>query len=199
MARKHIVACIPFARETVYIQFFISWSEMFAYARGKYDLSMVSIYGPYIDANRDALVRAALRMEADYILFLDDDQTYPKNTPEILLNHDKAMVGGVTPRKETGTPMVWNYDGDVEIWDSLSGKSGLTKVDGMGMGGVLIRADVFNKLEHPFFKRHSDPTYRGCGEDIAFYLKCKEAGIDMWADIDLRYGHLVVGEKTFAG
>jgi len=196
---KHIVACVPFARETVYVQFFLSWARMFSYARGRYDMSLVTIYGPYIDANRDALVQAAERMDADYILFLDDDQTYPPDTPEILMNHDKDVVGGVTPRKETGTPMVWDHDGEVKIWDSLSGKSGLTKIDGMGMGGVLIKVNVFDKLEHPYFKRHENPTYRGCGEDIAFYLKCKKAGVDVFVDIDLQFGHLVVGEKTFAG
>jgi len=196
---RHIVACIPFARETVYVQFFISWSKMFAFSRGKYDLSMASIYGPYIDANRDALIQEALKMDADYVLFLDDDQTYPYNTVDILLNYDKDIVGGITPRKETGTPMIWDYDGQVKIWDSLKGKKGLTKIDGMGMGGVLINSKVFDKLEYPYFKRHTDATYQGCGEDISFYLKCKQAGIEVWADIDLQYGHLGVGEKTFAG
>lgn len=191
---KHITVCIPFARDFIYNEFMISWTRMFIYAQGRYLLALVTINGPYIDANRDALVQEALKMNTDYVLFLDDDQTYPKETPEILMGYDKDIVGGITPRKETATPMIWDYNDRVEIWNSLGGRKGLVKVDGMGMGGVLIKADVFPKLQYPYFKRDSGQTYNGCGEDIAFYLQCKDAGVEVWADTDLRYGHMAMRE-----
>jgi hypothetical protein len=185
----------------------MSWIQMFAYAKGKYDFSPITIHGPYIDTNRDTLISQAFRLEPDYILFLDDDQTYPPDTPEILMKHIDMgveqhganyhvdIVGGVTPRKVTHTPMLWDYeDGEVKFWDSLNGQTGLTKVAGMGMGGVMLRPWVFQRLESPYFKIHDKPTYRLHGEDMAFYLKCGEVGIDIWADLDLQYGHMVMNE-----
>ena len=192
--KKHIVVAVPFAREFIYCPFFLTWSAMLMYSKDKYDLSLVTTHGPYIDSNRDELILQAYLMEPDYILFLDDDQTYPSNTPEILMAHDKMVVGGVTPRKESGTPMLWDYKDTVKFWSSLDGKTGLAKVTGMGMAGVLINAKVFYKLEYPYFKMHSKPTYQEMGEDITFYLKCRDAGIDVWADLDLQYGHLTMAE-----
>ena len=177
---------------------------MLYYSKNKYNLSLLVTYGPYIDMNRECLVESAKEMEPDYILFLDDDQTYPKDTPEILLNHNKQVVGGVTPIKLTGQPMLWDYveNGEIKLWLDFNGNSGLTKVDGMGMGGVMIDYSVFDKLEPPYFKIQdikkagSDTSYRG--EDITFYKKCMDAGIDVWADLDLRFGHLSIREIRLA-
>ena len=193
----HITACIPFAREFVYCQFFISWAKMFAYSYGRYTMALSTCHGPYIDNNRDLLIREAKIMNTDYVLFLDDDQTYPEDTPERLLAHNKMVVGGVTPRKETCTPMVWDYiDDKITFWSSLREKTGLTKVNGMGMGGVLISMDVFKQIEYPYFKIHSSPTYQKHGEDMTFYFKCRDAGIDVWCDTDLQYGHMSMRELT---
>ena len=201
MALKHIVVCIPFAREFVYTTFLMSWTKMMVHAKGLYDLSPVTIHGPYIDANRDTLIENALQMEPDYILFLDDDQTYPDHTPQTLVNwvnSGKMVVGGVTPRKETHTPMIWDFDngsiGGVKFWKSLNNEAGLVKVGGLGLGGVMIHPDVFKKIEYPFFKIKSLPTYQRHGEDMTFYQKCKDAEIDVWADLDLQYGHMVMNE-----
>ncbi len=197
---KHIVVCIPFAREFVYTQFFISWSAMMNYAKNKYDLSLLVIFGPYIDTNRDLLISNTTELNPDYILFLDDDQTYPDYTPQTLMNwvdSGKMVVGGVTSRKQTRTPMIWDYNdgsvGGVKFWDSLNGEAGLVKVSGLGLGGVMIHPDVFKRIEYPFFKINT-PTYQRHGEDMTFYGKCKDAGIDVWADLDLQYGHMVMKE-----
>jgi len=196
---KHIVACVPFARDFIYRDFFKSWTQMLFYAKGRYDLSVVTSYGPYIDVNRDCMVIDAMQMEPDKILFLDDDQTYPPETPEILLNHDKMIVGGVTPIKDNARPMLWNWTDEsfttIDIWPSLNGKSGLTMVDGLGMGGVMVDPKVFDMLDAPYFKIDRDPNkYKDHGEDISFYKKCKQASIEVWVDLDLQYGHLFMQE-----
>lgn len=196
---KHIVACIPFARDYIYRKFFSSWTNMLFYAKGKYDLSLVTAYGPYIEVNRDSLTLQALRMQPDKLLFLDDDQTYPPNTPEILMNHDKLVVGGVTPMKDDAKPMLWDWGADdfskIDLWDSLDGKSGLTKVSGLGMGGVMVDPKVFTRLKPPYFQIDRDiERYKDHGEDISFYKKCVKDGIDIWVDLDLQYGHLFIQE-----
>jgi hypothetical protein len=139
-------------------------------------------------------------MDADKILFLDDDQIYPHDTPEILMNHDRMIVGVVTPIKDDASPMLWEWgDGDhrtINLWGAVRGDSGLTKVDGMGLGGVMLDPEVFNRIGNPpYFKIDRDPTrYKAHGEDISFYAKCRDAGIDVIADLDLQFGHLLMQE-----
>lgn len=193
---KKIIACIPFARDTIFRHFFFSWSAMLYYARGRYDLGVTMIYGPYIDANRDFLISTAMKENPDYYLFLDDDQVYPENTPEILMNHIDSgveIVGGVTPKKEDAKPMLWDWDGKkINLWNDLRGHDGLIKVDGMGLGGVMIAPSVFDKLEPPYFKIDATSRrYRNHGEDISFYIKCKENGIGAYCDTRLQYGHVM--------
>ena len=196
---KHIVACVPFARDFIYRKFFSSWTNMLFYAKGKYDLSLTTSYGPYIDVNRDSLVLQALQMEPDKILFLDDDQTYPPDTPEILLNYDKPIIGGVTPKKDDAKPMLWDWaDGGydkIHLWDHLNGRTGIVQVSGLGMGGVMIDPIVFRTIKPPYFKIDRDPkSYKDHGEDISFYKKCNEAGFEVLVDLDLQYGHLFMQE-----
>ena len=194
---KHIVACVPFARDYVYRKFFMSWTSMLYHSIGKYKLSLSIAYGPYIEVNRDTLIMQAMSLKPDKILFLDDDQTYPADIPEILMNHDKLIVGGVTPTKGTASPMLWDWSEEklvgIKLWDSLNGQKGLTTVDGMGMGGVMIDPEVFGRIKPPYFKIERNANrYKSHGEDISFYKKCKRAGIDVWVDLDLQYGHLFI-------
>lgn len=199
MGMKHIVACVPFARDFVYRQFFMSWTGMLFYAKEKYDLSLVVTLGPYIGMNRDILIEQAAKKEPDGILFLDDDQTYPANTPEILMNlldENHLIVGGITPIKDSCQPMIWIHDPNdvtkIYIWESLYGQKGMVKVSGMGMGGVMIHPSVFEKIEKPYFSMENKSGKQG--EDVSFYLKCEKANIDVWANLDLQYGHLWVNE-----
>jgi len=172
---------------------------MLYYAKGRYDLSLVTAYGPYIEVNRDSLVLQALHMQPDKLLFLDDDQTYQPDTPEILLNHDKLIVGGVTPKKDDAKPMLWDWEDDdfakINLWDNLNGRHGMVKVSGLGMGGVMIDPKVFDKLTPPYFQiDRTQNKYTDHGEDIAFYKRCIQHGIDVLVDLDLQYGHLFMQE-----
>ena len=175
---------------------------MLYYSMGKYTLAFIAVQCPYIDIARDILVKQALDKKSDYIMFLDDDQTYPPNTPEILMKHiddGKLIVGGVTPIRCSGKPMIWDYKEElgkpVAMWDTAEGMTDVKKASGMGMGGVMIDLSVFQTLSPPYFKISGDSReYMRYGEDIIFYLKCKDVGIDVWCDTNLRYGHLDIRE-----
>jgi hypothetical protein len=63
------------------------------------------------------------------------------------------------------------------------------------MGGVMVDPKVFEMIPAPYFKIDRDMTkYKDHGEDISFYKKCKEAGIDINVDADLQFGHLFMQE-----
>lgn len=200
---KRIVACMPLSWDFVPALFLHSWNKIMYYAQGKYDLRLISTSSCYMDKMRDDLIPAAQRHKPDYMLWIDADQTYPENTPEILMKHidsGKSIVGGLTPQNMTGGANVYDivHSKGILMRKDIEPEQGLIKIDAMGMGGVMTHPDVFEKLELPCFTmRWDDRIARYPGEDVQFYANCKKAGIDVWCDTDLVYGHLVTRAITF--
>lgn len=199
---KEVVCLVPLSWDFVPACFFDSWTQMTEYAHDRYNLRMVAIRSPYLDSLRDLLVEKALTGKPDYILWLDADQRYPKDTPEILMKHvddGKLVVGGVTPHRSTGQPMIYDWlpeireDGKMFQYRSKNNHlTGIQQIGGMGMGGVMVRPKVYRELlDKPFFQMSYDAKRgRTAGEDVIFYKRCYDADIDVWCDYDLFYKHL---------
>lgn len=194
---KRIVACVPLSWSFIPALFFHSWNQMHYYSHNKYDLRIISSSSCYMDTMRDNLVIAAMRHKPDYILWIDADQLYPEQTPEILMKHvdsGKSIVGGLTPHNMQGGVNVYDFVHNKGIISrrSVAPGGGLIKVEAMGMGGVMMKPDVFEKLDLPCFTMRWDSQLaRYPGEDVQFYANCKRAGIDVWCDTDLVFGHIV--------
>jgi hypothetical protein len=170
---------------------------MMYYAQGKYELILITTSSCYMDTMRNNLVVGAQKHKPDYILWIDADQLYPESTPEVLMKHidsGKSVVGGLTPN---------DMKGGVNVWDIIHSKGiisprkvvpdrGLIKVDAMGMGGVMMKPEILEKLDLPCFTMRWDSQIaRYPGEDIQFYANCKKHGIDVWCDTSLVFGHIV--------
>ena len=201
---KKIFVCIPLNWDVVPSFFFHSCCLMQRYAIGKYDFNILTSKTAYLDIMRYQLVTMALSHDPDYILWLDADQIYPKDTPEILMKHidsGKMVAGGVTPHRGSGIPLVYDIQDNSECRYSkdVRPESGIHKVDGMGFGGVMMNPEVFKKVGADCFQMYWDKeTNNKIGEDVVFYKQCKEKGIDVWCDTDLLFDHLVVGGIGFA-
>lgn len=201
---KKILACIPLSWDVIFGDFFYSCHLMQRQVASKYDFSIVTTNAPYLDMMRQQLVNVALAHKPDYILWLDADQTYPPETPEILINHiddGKLVVGGVTPHRGTRRPLIYDFneEGGVIYRDNVKLKNGLIKVGGMGFGGVMMNPDVFNKVDGNCFKMYWHEKFdTKVGEDVVFYNQCKEKNIDVWCDTDLLYDHLMTRGIGFA-
>jgi len=196
---KEVVCLVPLSWDFVPACFLDSWTNMTDYANGRYRIRMVATRSPYLDSLRDLLVKQALAGRPDYILWLDADQRYPAETPEKLMKHiddGKLVVGGVTPHRGTGQPMVYDFIEHKKYlfqWRSKNNHlHGIQKVSGMGMGGVMVDPKVYRELlKPPFFQMSWDPVKgRESGEDVVFYKHCEKAGIDVWCDYDLLYKHM---------
>jgi glycosyltransferase involved in cell wall biosynthesis len=66
-------------------------------------------------------------------------------------------------------------------------ESDLFKIDGCGMHFVMIRRDVLEAIDPPWFQY----TVPGAGEDFAFCRKVRAAGFDIYADLSVYSGHIV--------
>ena len=202
---KTVLCCMHLSWEYVPKVFALSLFNMAVYASGRYNLGLLSGGGCYSDDAGDTLAQKALTFRPDYILWLDADQEYPYNTPEILMNHidgGKLVVGGLTPLKKKheggldGKPSIWDLDIDAVLvrHREVYLHQGLVKVDAMGLGGIMMHPSVFKTMEYPWFRRiWNQDVKKLFGADYSFYANCKEAGIDVYCDTDLIFGHVQVG------
>ena len=66
-------------------------------------------------------------------------------------------------------------------------------VDYAGMGWMLIKKGVFEKIPYPWFAGRymqlSDTICDLTSEDVSFCLAAKDAGFKVWVDPDIRVGH----------
>jgi hypothetical protein len=125
-----------------------------------------------------------------HFLWLDDDQTF---NPDLLCylgrNGDKDMVSALYFSREPGLPMPVAYlkseEGDKYRHDQLiDPPQTVIEVDAVGFGACLMRREVIEGTEGPWFR------FDGCGEDIYFCVKAKEAGFKVWLDGSYRIGHI---------
>ena len=202
---KKVACCIPLSWDFLPKLFFISWQSMNAYAIGRYELMMLVSSSCYLDEMRDNLGKLAIKYKPDYILWLDADETYHEKTPEILMKHidsGKSIVGGITPNKVNQKPLIYDIvstEGTIRRNRDIEEGQGLVKVDSMGFGGIMMKPKVLEDMKFPWFKTQWNPKIKERpGEDVKFYCNCKEAGIDVWCDTNLIYGHVATVALSLA-
>jgi hypothetical protein len=146
-------------------------------------------------------------IEYDYILWIDSDITFTFDDFEKLLIMKKDVASGLylmDGGKEYATvkKMDFEYLNNNGSFSFIS-KDVLTKypktfeVDYTGMGFMLIKKGVIEKLEYPWF----EPTFfefkskNGfiikdfCSEDVGFCLKLKNKNIPIYINKNVIVGH----------
>jgi glycosyltransferase involved in cell wall biosynthesis len=149
------------------------------------------------------MVESALEEGADYVLFIDADMRFPKDTLERLIAHGKGIIGvnattRSSPVKATAKTLEIDEDGTCN-WKQISSKNktGIQQADGIGCGVMLISKETLNAIPKPWFFFELLPENKLLGEDIYFCIKAKDVGIDTFIDHDLsqEIGH--VGNYTY--
>ena len=158
--------------------------------------------GP-IDAVRNDLVRLAQLHECTHIWMADTDQIYPQDVLMRMLEHERDIIAAkVHRRKPPYDPILYRgtlddfTDVPVEEWKD----GGLIEVDATGFGSVLIKMNVFDAIEKPWFVFDLYNYEKPVGEDIGFYVKAKAAGFKVWVDCSIKIGHLaslVITEESY--
>lgn len=177
-------------------------------------------YRTWIDIKRGALVHFARNDMVDpsasskddgtwydYVLFIDSDMHWQDNgIIAYMASLDLPIVGGLCVRKTwPHKPTIYVRDPEdgrlkqpvlgPEAFDgSLKPEQRLLEVDAIGMGFTMIRRDVFEAIEPPWFwfgfeKLNGKTTY-GSGEDVWFCEKAQRAGFKVTCDIGLHIGHI---------
>jgi hypothetical protein len=159
-----------------------------------YDTDVVRIewrVGANRGESRNSLVRACLeRQTCDWLFFVDDDQVFQDDALHRLLDRDQPVVSALIMQR--GAPFLPTayatfQECEFQPLDLRSvGNHTLVRVAGVGSGGLLVRREVFEKLEDPWFVYTEN-----FGEDLYFSQKCFEAEIPMFVDTGCHMGHLI--------
>jgi len=160
---------------------------------------LVANRGYTIAENRNYCVVQAQRNQSDYLLFIDDDMTFEKETLEKLLAH-KVDVIGVNSYSRclplSSTVGLMDADGKYmhpekhTAWEMRIPETPFTCYF-VGAGVMLIDMKVFEKIEKPYFSFSTDENGQIVnGEDGSFCDKVRKAGMDIWCDPTIPVGHI---------
>lgn len=141
---------------------------------------------------RDKIVKYAQhrRPRPSHILFVDHDVLPRKTTLSKLLAHNKDIVAGVYPMIQN-CEVTWCLSRE-EPYKSLPINDlpdNLFKTLYVGCGMMLVKMEVFDKLDWPYWENEFLPGVYRTGEDLYFCRKVRAAGYDIWVDPKLKCNH----------
>ena len=183
----NVVICTPVYAGTTW-QYSLSLAEMIVWTltqeiiyNGKKVTPGISVRvepSTRVDLAREALAEWALQGPVDYLLWLDADHSFPRDTMLRLMAHDKPIVGAnyrhrrlPDEARSTAANIV-----DGQTVSIASRAEGVEAVDVVGLGVCLTKAEVFRALPKPWFEMGR------FGEDASFCLKAKAHGFQPCVD-----------------
>jgi hypothetical protein len=194
---NYIAVCTP-ARDMVHTMYSYDLVNMVAYHTLNTNdaVSLKISQGTLIANQRAELSLDAMQENCTHILFIDSDMRFPQDMIGRLLKHDLDIVATNCARRRmpTGpTAQLYKENGERELVWTMPESTGLQEVGSVGMGVMLIKANVFKALAEPWFETPWRVDKRGyIGEDVYFCQKAAAAGFKIWIDHDVskEIGHI---------
>lgn len=149
-----------------------------------------------VDNARNQIVDEFLASDYTHLLFIDADTIPPPDALRKLLAHDLPIVSAITPIVELDENSnmfyrVWNCVGLDD--KHVKKNEGLKEIKGAGSSCILIKREVFEKMEKPYYRFLYTQSLGGqdkiVSEDIHFVVKAINAGIKPYTDTDIICRH----------
>jgi hypothetical protein len=123
-----------------------------------------------VETGRNQAVEKAQAKDCTHILFIDSDMEFPPYSCKMLVEADKDIIGCNAAMKKTGTPVIV---ADLEGKELSYINDDIKSVDFIGMAVTLIKMEVFEKMQKPWFYAKPKPGYANVfSEDVTF---CRDA------------------------
>lgn len=176
-------------------------------------VQFIPIRGVYIDRSRNALVAQAfsgfydksLGGPATHLLMIDAD-SIPRSTDAVrkLIEADKDIICGITAFKEFPSDWMvytWKDRNEYAIDRLLIAKNrtepfnikpeyrGVFEVDAAGHGMILIKREVFETMDAPWYQTWAEIDLRYYGEDVFFHKQAQDAGFKTYAHSEVLLMH----------
>jgi len=167
----------------------------------KVDDCIVSfIIGSLIYDSRNRLAEYAVRIDADYILWLDSDMTFPPDVLErmmkVLDEHEEIDVlsGLYFRRAAPFTPVAFDVletdeKGELHFTNMDTIPEGIREVAGCGFGCVLMKTDCLFDIAGKEGPVWFSPL-ANVGEDCAFCMRARKYGYKIFIDPSIEFGHM---------
>lgn len=139
----------------------------------------LSIRAHPTDRCRNQCVHAFLASPHSHLLFIDSDVVPPACCLEMMLAIKQSVVCGIYPLvienklcTSVAQKIAPNTYGFLHDYPDEP-----FEIDAAGMGCCLIAREVFERIDHPWFKFQVREDGNQTGEDIYFFERCAEIGI----------------------
>ena len=162
-------------------------------------------YG-FADRIRNEAGKQFKKSKYTHIIMLDVDHVHPIDIVQRLAHRviedpERLIVGGVNyKRTEPYSPCVGLLK-DGKFFRPWEWTPGISEVDRIGFGCVIIAKEVFERTEFPLFVNEPNLEKQSLGShDNYFCEKAQEAGIKVWCDFNITSPHMAthrVVEQTF--
>ena len=133
---------------------------------------------------RENLIKKAIEVKSDFVLWLDSDMMFPSTSALRLLEHNLDIVAcnymkRAKPLKTVAYTDITNWDS----WVPLESNDGLKEVQGVGMGCMLMKTEIFETLTKPYFEFiYKENTQDWFGEDFNLLEKLRNNGFKVYID-----------------
>lgn len=184
---KKLAVCVPI-RDTLHSAHAMSLIELVKFNTMNDIDTHVFMDGSTILLNqRERLAELALDFNSEYMLWLDSDMTFPATTAVRLMAHGKDIVAGnYVKRQPPFKGVAYKHIGDWQNPLPFDVEDDLVKIEGIGMGCVLMKTRIFAELEKPWFEfEYNAQTNDFLGEDMILWQKTQALGYDIFVDTQL--------------
>ena len=167
--------------------------------------------GNFVAVQREMIVRDALSRGVDLIVMVDDDIVAPpdaleKLTGALVDDPQAAIAGALYYSRDGARPMAvsrWRSTDTTSAAVPAFSSGGVSEVDGLGFGFVVIRAAAVAELAQPIFAAHvfvddAHRVVRQCDEDYLLCERLREAGWRVLLHGGVRAGHFDRGSGITA-
>lgn len=182
-------------------------SLTFSLARSREALNEASIQSAllilegncHVDDARNVIVRDFLGSDCTELVFLDADVMFDPEGLVQLCRRDADIVGGVYPYRREGAETL-----PVRLLKGARSVDGLREVEGLPTGFMKIARHVLERMceGRPWFYARTEPTvlmfdrpepgddHMRWGGDIDFCNRARALGFRIFADEEIRLGHV---------
>lgn len=158
---------------------------------------------PYgrVDLARNRAAQTLLGSDFTHVLMLDADHQHPPHITQrlarwVIDDPSRWVVGGLNFRRgEPYDPCAYVMGSDGLLYPPAEWGQGLTEVDAIGTGSLLIAREAFEAMDPPWFFNDYSRAWedKWPGEDLGFCTKCRDLGIKMYVDTTTSSPHMIDG------
>lgn len=182
-----LAVCIP-CRDTLHSAHALSLAELVKFnTMNNIDTHVFMDASTILLTQRERLATMAIELDAEYILWLDSDMVFPATTAVRLLAHNEDIVcANYVRRQLPAKGVAYETIGDWENPLPFDVQDELVTVEGIGMGCVLMKTEIFTQLAKPWFEFGWSPESNDfLGEDMILWQKVAALGYNIKVDTAL--------------